>query len=241
MSDSSRDAGSSSSAAVSSEAGVSEVVSGRSVAHETKSNGVVADADERVSDEQRRDARSVQQRLERFYSLEPGPDVSDFLRRGNHDSREALFVRHGEDGVEVGLMLPGGGRDPRSSDDERLQLLEGVSHFVYLAERARVDLPMTELELELQAEVDKFVLLAFDGKRLAAKRARSVRASLYESVRYLHDAASEKGARYRLANDLAARVSHRLVERLRDGEAHHFLRRFYRAGQAEKIRLASAA
>lgn len=215
MNDPSRDAGSSSSAAVSSEAG--------------------------VSDELRRDARSVQQRLERFYSLEPGPDVSDFLRRGNDDSREALFVRHGDDGVEVGLMLPNAGRDLHGNDDERLQLLEGVSHFVYLAERARVDLPMTELELELQAEVDKFVLLAFDGEKVAPERARRVRASLYEDVRYLHDAASEKGARYRLANDLAARVSHRLVERLRAGEAHDFLRRFYRAGQADKIRLASAA
>ncbi len=240
MNDPSRDAGSSSSAAVSSQPGVSDARSSRSGARESKGDGVV-DAREPVSDELRRDARSVQQRLERFYSLEPGPDVSDFLHRGRDDSREALFVRHGDDGVEVGLMLPNAVGDPGGSDDERLQLLEGVSHFVYLAERARVDLPMTELELELQAEVDKFVLLAFDGARLATERARRVRATLFESVRYLHDAASEKGARYRLANDLAARVSHRLLERRRTGEAHDFLRRFYRAGQAEKIRLASAA
>ena len=39
-------------------------------------------------------------------------------------------------------------------------LVEGVSHFVYLIWRATRKEPVTQLELELQAEIDKFVLFS---------------------------------------------------------------------------------
>src|SRR5215510_6834534 len=39
--------------------------------------------------------------------------------------------------------------------------LEGVSHFVYLAWTAGHDRPVTLLELELQGEIDKYVLSAW--------------------------------------------------------------------------------
>jgi len=116
-----------------------------------------------------------------------------------------------------------------------------VSHFVYVAERARIDLPATELELELQAEVDKFVLFAFEGGELVKERAQAVRRSLFEDVEFLHGADSEPGRRYRLANDLAARVAVRLSASAGGLHPQHFLRRFYRSGQTDKIRLARAA
>jgi hypothetical protein len=185
-------------------------------------------------------ARGVQLDLERFYDLEPGPDVADFVRPGSETTRESLLLRDGPEDVELALLLPQSGGEAGAIDDAYLQVVEGVSHFVYVAERVRVGLPTTELELELQAEVDKFVLLAFDGEDLVSGRAVSVRQSLYEDVDFIHSAESVHGRRYRLANALAARLSSRLVEGRFQRNPRAFLQRFYRAGQSDKIRIAQA-
>ena len=182
-------------------------------------------------------ARSVQRSLERFYRLEEGPDVTGFVRRAEGPSRETLLVRHADDGLELALVLPSDGDTP----DAHVQMLEGVSHFVYVAERARIDLPATALELELQAEVDKFVLLAFEDEELVMERGRDGHRSLYENVWFLHGADSEPGRRYRLANELAARVAARIAAKPGGSDPLDFLRRFYRSGQTDKIRLANAA
>jgi hypothetical protein len=186
-----------------------------------------------------RSARRIQRRIEAFYALEAGPDVGGFIGEHNVATREALVVRDGGDAVELLLLLPSLSETPTL--DERMQLVEGVSHFVYLAERARVGLPSTALELELQAEVDKFVVLAFDGSALAHHRADSARRALFYGIRYLDAPETELGQRYRLANDLARRVSLRVFDRRVRSEARRWLMRFYRSGQTEKIHLARAA
>lgn len=183
----------------------------------------------------------MQRSLERFYWLEQGPDVTEFVRTVEGPSRESLLVRADDDAVELALYLPDEDADERGFHDAYVQLIEGVSHFVYVAERARVDLPTTALELELQAEVDKFVVLAFDEGELDRSRAWTVHRTLYENVAFLHSEDSEPGRRYRLANELAARMANRLAKSsLRSGQ-RAFLQRFYRSGQTDKIRLARAA
>jgi hypothetical protein len=114
-----------------------------------------------------------------------------------------------------------------------------VSHFVYVANRARQELPSTQLELELQAEVDKFVLLVLEQLPYDRGEALEVHEQLYERVRFLHAAGTEQGDRYRVANGLAARFVRRLLGS-GGSAAHAALRRFYRAGQAEKIWLVAA-
>jgi hypothetical protein len=166
------------------------------------------------------------------------------VRGVDDESREALLVREDEEGVELALLLPRrllGQREPQIDADSLMQALEGVSHFVYLAERVRVGLPTTRLELELQAEVDKFVLLAVEGRALDHETRDTVAERLFERVRFLHAAETEAGERYRLANTLAARYMRRLDPLRSARDLREQLRRFYRAGQAEKIRLARAA
>ncbi len=188
----------------------------------------------------------IQSRLCRCYGIEDAPAVDGFIEPADGE-RETLFVRDGGGELEVLLRLPraalDGSRVP--SFDELCQVIEGVSHFLYLAERARRELPATQLELELQAEVDKYVLLAHGAAGFHPARAARVRARLFDRVLYLHTADTETGARYRMANDLAARFArqlqgiftrHRRFEPMRAA-----LRRFYGAGQAEKIGLAQAA
>lgn len=136
----------------------------------------------------------------------------------------------------MALVVPAGAANDH---DGWLQLAEGVSHFVYVANRARQELPSTQLELELQAEVDKFVLLVLEKAPYDRGEAFEVHARLFERVSYLHEAGTELGDRYRTANDLAARFVRRLLSRQHE-HTHAALRRFYRAGQAEKIRMAAA-
>jgi hypothetical protein len=192
---------------------------------------------------QRSTLRWLQSRLEHFYGLERAPDVLDFVQIADGDSRETLLLRERDGELEIALVLPDAtavGSEP-SAGDVWLQLVEGVSHFVYIAERARTDLPATRLELELQAEVDKFVVLTLRRRPAHASRCRALLDQLYARVRFLDPPGSEAHDRYRLANDLAARFVSRLLGRGGWNRVEHELRRFYRSGQAEKIRLASAA
>lgn len=193
-------------------------------------------------------AARIQASLCATYGVDDDPSVKDFIEPTD-EGREELVVREEDGQLEVALRLPRRTIEPsrRPSFDELCQVVEGVSHFVYVAERARRELPATQLELELQAEVDKYVLLggAAHPKSFVPERAARLRERLFARPQYLHDAGTELGDRYRLANDLAARFVERLEHRFaRRGRFEHLratLRRFYSAGQAEKIELARAA
>lgn len=189
-------------------------------------------------------AADVQEALERVYRLDRVVDVGDFVHGVDEGEREAVLLREGDDGaLEMRVQLP------RLQDDASLdglcQIIEGVSHFVYLVERARSQRTATQLELEMQAEVDKWLLLAAAMHGFDVDRSARLRERLYERVTFAQDAASETGERYRVAND----VAHAFVRRLERRYVHgrHFvamrseLRRFFHQGQEEKLRLARAA
>ena len=184
--------------------------------------------------------RRIQGELERFYGLERAPNVTRFVREGDQGSREVVLLRESGDELEIALVLPPESKQITAGgalNDVWLQVAEGVSHFVYLVERARVSLPVTKLELELQAEVDKFVLsLGF-----TSNDDRGLLERMFDSPRFLDPEDSEAGERYRLAHHLAARFVSRVVVANDRGRARERLRTFYRAGQADKIRIASAA
>jgi hypothetical protein len=119
--------------------------------------------------------------------------------------------------------------------------LEGISHFVYLVWSARMGRQVTRLELELQAEVDKFVLTAM---LVSVQRGGRVPAELH---RWLFDLpeidpslAAEAAGRYAEANRYAGRYCRGLARRyLTDGAGTSMmpeLRRFYRLSQGGKIR-----
>jgi hypothetical protein len=129
--------------------------------------------------------------------------------------------------------------------DALCQIIEGVSHFVYIVERARMQRGTTQLELELQAEVDKWLVLAASMRGFDVDDSTALRTRLYERVIFEHDGATELGERYRVANDAANRFVRRLerdyVAPARFGELRVELRRFFQVGQEEKLRLGRAA
>jgi hypothetical protein len=184
-------------------------------------------------------AKSVQCALERVYRLERVADVSDYLCGASEGEREELLLREADDGaLEVSLRVPC--LEGEASLDALCQIIEGVSHFVYVLERARAEREATKLELELQAEVDKWVVLAASLEAFDVGRSAALRARLYERIAFAHGDATEQGERYRLANDTAHRFVRRLereyVGAARYDEMRGELRRFFRMGQEEKLR-----
>jgi hypothetical protein len=196
-------------------------------------------------------ATAVQRALERLYQLERAADVHAFMTEAEEDQREALLVHdHGDGTIEMALRVPRLVGDTfdvgrGASLDPLCQIIEGVSHFVYIADRARVDREATQLELEMQAEVDKYVVLASAVKELDVRASATLRRRLFEEVSFADAEGSEAGERYRIANDLAhtfvRRLEQAFVARKRFPEMRDALRQFYRLGQEEKLRLARAA
>ena len=153
---------------------------------------------------------AIQRGLEALYRVESQLDVRDFLlTTAQRDAlwpegrrpHEQLFVRcsapddKDDDGVELALYLDEEVQatlrrhDPRRGVDDRnlgalVLALEGISHFIYTAVRARAGRPVSALELELQAEVDKYVtcLLTTEPEApvSAALRQRLFADALYE-------------------------------------------------------------
>jgi hypothetical protein len=199
-------------------------------------------------------ARTVQTALERLYQIEEGPPVEPFVTLADEGQREALFFRQSDEGdLEIAVRLPPlRDESPENKGgleiDSLCQIIEGVSHFVMIAERSRAERETTHLELEMQAEVDKYVVLATAIARplgaLDVTRSHQLRAKLYEDVQFSHEATTEIGIRYRLANSTAARFVRRLErDYVTTGRVHEMrsaLRRFFSGNQEEKLRLAAA-
>lgn len=194
-------------------------------------------------------ASRIQRGLEALYRLDRSADVDAFVTHAGEGQREALFVRESEDGLELQLRIPrlgdrtvdveGAGLDPLC------QIIEGVSHFVYLADRASLGREATQLELELQAEVDKYVVLAASIGTMDVRRSEALRVRLYDSVSFNDAEGSVLGDRYRMANDLAGKFVRRLerdfIAKKRYHELRHQLRLFFHMGQEEKMRFSVAS
>jgi len=121
--------------------------------------------------------------------------------------------------------------------------LEGVSHFVYLVWNASHDRPVTTLELELQAEIDKYVASVWLLREQNPGRfPAELHPLLFDRARVDVELAGDRVELYRQANSYAARYCRRLARTLRpagsaaDAAAVTELRRFYRLGRERKVR-----
>ena len=213
---------------------------------------------------------TLQEWLERLYDLGVEQRVEDFIFSGRetleallgdgptaaHTPEMLLISEDGED-LELSLFFAEELLERLASDSPAqtlhdanlgtlLTAIEGVSHFLYVVWNAARGRPVTQLELEIQAEVDKFVL-----SRLLARQhygpavLRPLREALFRRFRLHEHLCEERRSRYLRANSLAARYCTAL-----DGRSGHWgcpppvrseLRRFYRLGQSDKIRHIHAA
>lgn len=204
----------------------------------------------------------LQQLLETIYDARSGQDVRQFLLtrrrqlpRARHKlarAEELVLLHEGGHAflgvfVEAALLRRLARRDPlRELSSANISdfwiALEGVSHFTYLMWNARHDRGVSQLELELQAEVDKYVASWWLLRRQNPGHfPRGLHRLLFERTAF----AAENPARnhlYAAASRHAARFCQQLESLLgsdrplRRRAALTSLRRFYRLGSIRKQR-----
>ena len=206
----------------------------------------------------------LQQQLSAFYETPVEHCVTDFLvtdarlaailaaDSSAHGNRERLLLRQSGDCLDVSLYIDQDILNALADEDpyERLTsnnlgdflvALEGVSHFNYLLWNAVHEKSVTQLELELQAEVDKFVtatmLLADQG---ADRALETFHNALFTNVSFEPELSEQDELRYREANRYAAKycdgLNRRFGYRHREPSFINELRRFYRMPQNDKIK-----
>ena len=160
---------------------------------------------------------------------------------------ETVLVAETEDGIAMSVFLDeallsrlDNANPMKSLRADQLSdlvvVLEGISHFNYLGWCAGRDKTVTLLELELQAEIDKFVATAL----LARKQEdfsllRNLHRLLFDDIDYEPTLSRKARERYEIANSYAARFCRQLIDRVSRDHGNEQLRDFYRLTQAEKI------
>jgi hypothetical protein len=169
---------------------------------------------------------------------------------------EQLLICEEQDDVFLALYIAPEVIAQLGTDDPRQRLhagnlesfcvaLEGVSHFVLVAARAEVGRPVSPLELEIQAEVDKFVaawsLLTLQGQP-REQAARELLQKLFVGYELRDEVPRDEADRYVVATRVAQRFCGELASEFGrdpdDPRALHAVRRFVRQGLNEKLRAA---
>ncbi|MGH8209109.1 MAG: hypothetical protein ACRETD_00145 [Steroidobacteraceae bacterium] len=208
----------------------------------------------------------LQDLISGIYDVSIAHDVYDFLvtdrgrlpaaaRSGEADEELIVAQPADEHGDEVGMSLY---LDPAllkrlALADPMVRLhhgnvadywtaLEGVSHFLYLAWNAGHDRPVSLLELEMQAEVDKYVASYWlMREQLPGRFPAELLSLLFERTRIDSRLARGRQTMYREASRYAEKFCRRLEQSLRGargdsgGAILAELRRFYRLTNARKM------
>jgi hypothetical protein len=211
--------------------------------------------------------QSLYQQLAELYELEAPHNIDDFLitdpaqaaplqAMTMQSAREQLFVRQGRQQIDVTLFLDQSvvsnlkPQNPfselsRGEINDYWLAIEGISHFLYLTWRGSFRRAMTQLEMELQAEIDKYLCscLSLSGLPLPGEERgqwlRKLHHILFEQTTIDATQSADQAERYATANRYAARYCHALNPQLKHGMSVGLvneLRRFYRLSQNEKLR-----
>ncbi|NNE38485.1 MAG: hypothetical protein HKN08_09285 [Gammaproteobacteria bacterium] len=205
----------------------------------------------------------LQTGLQSIYELEIDHNIENFILtnksianhfcqlNSNLNTREKLLVHQDEEGLNLSLYLEQELLDHYLDSDPLSNLgghniqefcivLEGISHFLYLAWNASHDRSVTLLEMELQAEVDKFIMLMDCLERQSiSSTTGQVSKLLFEKNIYHADLSGEELQRYVYAAKYARQYCRRLEDRyFEQGDRMGLLselRKFYRLTKPDKL------
>jgi len=187
---------------------------------------------------------SIHRQLASLYRLEDSLDVDAYVvprsqvKDAALDRPEQVWVRQHDDAVELALVLDDAllERPKKWTLDDYCACVEGVSHLLYLSLVAERNRQVSQLELELQSEIDKFALLLFT----TGAAARDLIQRLFQSFQ-LRDSVScpEERRRYDEANRMALQycrfLAQRFVHPAQTGALLTELRHVYRMGGTRKL------
>lgn len=207
---------------------------------------------------------SFQATLESIYRIKIDHAVEDFLITdamlareldtsvNAREVKEKLLIRPCSEGLDISLYLDQSVIDHLGRENPFVGLhggnltdfwiaLEGVSHFLYLMWNAHLEKPVTLMELEMQAEVDKYVASLWLRKiQEELWFSSQIRENLFHRARFDETLDGQALSRYKDANFYAGKycmqLEHRYLRRQRNRMMIDDIRHFYRLPQAEKIR-----
>jgi hypothetical protein len=200
---------------------------------------------------------AIQEHLEAIYGIRCEYRAVDFLVDGESAlalggtgrAREELLVSEGGEGLELALYLEPAllERVSRHGPSEALgedlgdfcEVAEGVSHFVYLAQTASMERHVSLLELEAQAEVDKFAICTLlRWGSAATRKAGSLVSRLFERVKLREGLSEAERWRYTESSRIAKAYCERLAPLVARGRLEALLgelRHAYRLGAEAKL------
>ena len=208
---------------------------------------------------------TLQRQLERIYEIEIPHQIDDFLvtdpkileavegEDAPEETRveERLLVVQDGNEVDVALYLDDEVIARLTADDpttclhdgnlaDYCTVLEGVSHFMYLLWNAHHERGVSLLELEMQAEIDKYVSTALlFGQQASGRVPSNLHRWLFEKPRFDENLDRPSLERYRDANHYAgiycARLEKRYLSGAGDTGLYNDLRRLYRLTHRAKI------
>ncbi|MFK8079455.1 MAG: hypothetical protein AB8B97_04155 [Granulosicoccus sp.] len=157
---------------------------------------------------------------------------------------EVVFIHQHDDALEftvyVDEALLAAVDNSQADLDGLCTVVEGVSHAVCLLWHAHNDRQIRPIDLELQAEIDKFMILIEE--QSDARERRHLHSQLFANCKLIPSQGTVLHERYRTASKLASRYCHWLNHRFSaDGDKaslHQELARFYRlSGHAKFDRI----
>lgn len=201
----------------------------------------------------------VQDHLEAIYQVRSPARVDDYLvdaetaqklgAQGGTDEELLVCEEGGE--MSLALVFSQALRDKVSALDGApapalaatdldayCQIAEGVSHFVYLTHSAQLSRRVSMLELEAQAEVDKFVTCVLGRWEEGPSFSRDLIGRLFDHVRYRDHLGPELRRRYHEANRLGRSYCSRLLPVIAERKLHRLLSKLrysYRLGAEAKL------
>lgn len=210
--------------------------------------------------------QSMQKMLASLYDLPTSIDIGDFLitdraivaQYADHlpadHTDEQVLVQQAGDSALIGVFIDASvlARLAHCNPMDELCIdnlsdyctaLEGVSHFQYLVWRAQHACGVSLLELELQAEVDKYTTaLLLHTRQRDGCFPTDLHRQMFDQVQMADGLSDQCLERYAHANKYAARFCKRLDDRYlrcRRIKPEGWLaeiRGFYRCGQQDKLR-----
>lgn len=156
-----------------------------------------------------------------IYHIEEPEKIHQFLQKktGGVDRQEELIIAEFPDGsFELGLHLDPQlermtKKNPLQHVHELCLLTEGLSHFIFITQRIHAARPTSLLEMELQAEVDKFLVLHLLSWEQEQHCPPTLFIQQFEGHRFAEHLSADELTRYQTAHQLAAKFCHRLRER----------------------------
>lgn len=191
----------------------------------------------------------IQRRLERLYSIQEFPPIEHFLI-GTDEFKEryphlrpapqvllqerkgelCLAVHLGDDQVQK--IHEGGWSNMHLQDFA--SSIEEISHFVYLAFSASEEKEISLLDIEVQAEIDKYLMAMEYFPEEAGLFSR-----LFESIGYADGLKHDERERYEEANRLGAKLAKWIEKNHEEGrlsiDTLRFLRSFYRMASPKRL------